>query len=408
MTRVALVCPEPLGHRHPAGVGIRFLELARLLRSSGLEVELLSPDGGSVEGCRAARITPATLREATGRADSVLVQGHAINDLLAHGVERPLVVDLYDPYVIENFHYLEGHGEKVFLHDHATLMASLRAGDCFLCASEAQRMFHAGLLLSVGRINPLLYASDPTARSLLRTVPFGVQPPRRRTSDGLESREIFFGAIYDWYEPRIAIEAIAIARRRDPRLTLTFTHHPNAETTPQSLFGRTRALVDAKGLGAAVRFVPWVAYEDRGSFYDRFALALLTFRPSLETDLAMRTRMFDCFWGGLPVITSSAGGSDPVIAEYRSGTVVAGQEPERYADALLAMLDSPERYREAVKGCARFVADHQWERLARPLVEFCRAPRRDPTREAFATPPPIGGRSEPLLRRLGRRLRGHG
>ena len=34
MTRALLVCPEPLGHKQPAGVGIRFLEMARVLRGA--------------------------------------------------------------------------------------------------------------------------------------------------------------------------------------------------------------------------------------------------------------------------------------------------------------------------------------------------------------------------------------
>ena len=44
MSRVMLVCPEPLGHGQPAGVGIRFLEIARVLRADGHEVTTLAPD----------------------------------------------------------------------------------------------------------------------------------------------------------------------------------------------------------------------------------------------------------------------------------------------------------------------------------------------------------------------------
>ena len=50
MTRVLLVCPEPLGHRQPAGIGVRFLEMAGVLRADGHQITILSPDGGTVEG----------------------------------------------------------------------------------------------------------------------------------------------------------------------------------------------------------------------------------------------------------------------------------------------------------------------------------------------------------------------
>ena len=65
-----------------------------------------------------------------------------------------------------------------------------------------------------------------------------------------------------------------------------------------------------RGYSTFVRFEPWVAYEKRAEYFDRFALSLLTFRQSIETDLSMRTRVFDYLWGGLPVLTSWAPGTD--------------------------------------------------------------------------------------------------
>ena len=406
MSRVLFVCPEPLGHRNPAGVGIRFIELSRAVRGDGHEVEILSPDGGAVEGCAASPISPESLAVSTARADAAIVQGHAANDLLAHGrSDLPTGVDPYDPYPVENFHYFASRGAEVFEHDHATVLRSLRRGDFFLCASEAQRFFYLGMLLATGRVNPALYGRDAAMESLLATVPFGVppwQPPQRA---GFDSREIFFGAIYDWYDPALAVEAVEIARRKDPRLSITFTFHPNAATTPQSLFSRLRANVERTGRSSFVKFEPWVAYEERRPFYDRFALALLTFRPSLETDLAMRTRMFDCFWGGLPVISSSAGGTDPLVARYGSGTVVPSSSAEDYATAILDLLSDGERYGRAREGCRRFVEDHQWDRLAMPLLEFCRAPRRDDTSARFAIEQPAASSAtRPLLERLRRKV----
>ncbi|HEY0789041.1 MAG TPA: hypothetical protein VGE86_10380, partial [Thermoanaerobaculia bacterium] len=307
--------------------------------------------------------------------------------------------------IVENFHYWKERGDEVFRHDHATLMASLAAGDLFLCASEAQRLFYAGLLVASGRLNPELFDADPGLESLIRIVPFGVQPPRPARRDGPIARRIFFGAVYDWYDPFLAVDAVALARQEEPDLTLTFTHHPNADRTPQSLFGRLEKHVESTG-ASFVKLDPWIAYEERGAFYDTFGLALLTFRSSLETDLAMRTRMFDCFWGELPVVTSSAGGTDPLVAQYAAGTVVSGSDPGAYAAAIVELLRSPERYREALRGCRRFTAEHQWTRLLEPLLAFCRAPRRDRTRETFATPAPaLAGRPEPLARRVRRRLR---
>lgn len=374
MTRVLLVCPEPLGHGQPAGIGIRFVEMEKVLRADGHQVTLLDRDA----------ITPEALLRASEAADVAVVQGHAANDLFAHARRMPTVVDLYDPFIIENFHYHASRGGEVFAHDHATLMQSLARGDVFLCASEAQRMFYLGMLLAIGRVNPSAFESDPNLDSLVRIAPFGVAPPRARKPPA--GNHILFGGIYDWYDPILAIDAVA----QIPGATLTFTTHPNPELTPQ---GKTaEAMTYAKGRDF-VRFEPWVAYGDRGAFYDRFACALLTFPQSIETALSMRTRVYDYLWGGLPVVTSSAPGTDEILQRYGAGEVVHSNRAADFAAALTKVLDGRNDATE------RFVADHQWSNTLAPLVEFVRNPSADAQKETIPRPPSIVDRIKRKIRR---------
>jgi glycosyltransferase involved in cell wall biosynthesis len=376
--RVMLVCPEPLGHRQPAGIGIRFLEMERVLRGEGHDVTLLSRDDGA--------FVPETLLRVSGESDVAVVQGHVANDFFAHARPIPTVIDLYDPFVIENLHYFATRGGEVYAHDHATLMNSLLRGDFFLCASKAQRHFYLGALLAAGRVNPLAFERDPTLRSLIAVAPFGVPPPRDSVHD---DATVLFGGIYDWYDPILAIEAVKLARARIPAMTLTFTTHPNPDLTPQGKLAE--AMKHAKGLDF-VRFEPWAAYEQRGAFYDRFAVALLTFPQSIETDLSMRTRVYDYLWGGLPIVTSSAPGTDEILTRYGAGFIVESDSPQAFAHALLAALES-DRLRA---GAQRFVEEHQWPRVLQPLIEFIRAPRKSQP----ASPPSI---LERIKRRIGGR-----
>ena len=367
MTRALLVCPEPLAHKQPAGIGIRFLEIERVLRAEGHEVTLLAPDDGA--------ITPERLEQLTAASDVAVVQGHIANELFAHGRPIPTVVDLYDPYIIENLHYFAARGAEVFAHDHATLMQSLWRGDFFLCASEAQRLFYLGAMLAVGRLNPITFQSDPHFDSLLAVAPFGVPPPRAGAAPrDLEVPRVLFGGIYDWYDPISAIEAIAIARQKLPRITLTFNTHPNPELTPQGKAADAREYVRRKSYDF-VRFEPWVQYNQRAEYYDRFAVALLTFPQSIETDLSMRTRIFDYLWGGLPVVSSSAPGTDDVLERYGAGVVVSTSSALDFADAIVNVVRHEHVHMS--EGAQRFAADHQWSRTLQPLVEFVRAPRAD-------------------------------
>ncbi len=410
MSRVLLVCPEPLGHGQPAGIGIRFLEMAKVLLADSHSVTMLSADGGAVPGCAAAAVSPQSLLQTSEASDVAVVQGHVANELFAHARPIPTVVDLYDPFIVENLHYYATRGAEVFTHDHATLMQSLLRGDLFLCASEAQRLFYLGMLLAAGRLNPIAFENDRHFDQLLRIAPFGVQPPRSRAA--AQGPHVLFGGIYDWYDPILAIDAVAAARAAVPDITLTFTRHPNPELTPQGKTAEAIEYVQRKGYGDFVKFEPWFAYDARGEFFERFAIALLTFPQSLETDLSMRTRIYDYLWGGLPIVTSSAPGTDELLQTYSCGLVVrpessaqndGARDAQRYAVAIRQALG----YRHSLAaGTSAFVAGHQWPQTLAPLREFCRAPRVDPHKDEFAVKLQVPEHPRSFLDRLKRRIGG--
>lgn len=404
MSRVMLVCPEPLGHGQPAGVGIRFLEIARILRRDGHAIVVHSPDAGAVEGCRSAGTDLPSLLAGSESNDVAVVQGHVANDFFDAARPIPVVVDLYDPFIIENLHYHRERGQEVFRHDHATLASSIARGDFFLCASEAQRFFYLGLLLAAGRVNPLLFESDPRFETLLALAPFGVGPARDVVARTERAPDILFGGIYDWYDPVAAIETVAIVRESIPAATLTFTRHPNPGITPQGELAAAMAHVRKKGYDF-VSFVPWTPYEQRAEFFERFALALLTFPRSIETDLSMRTRVYDYLWCGLPVVTSPSPGIDGLLSRYGCGSVLPVASPAAFAAEIVALLGNGDRYDAMLQGTRRFVRDHQWEETLAPLREFCLHPLLDETRQAFTAGMELRDRPDSLIDRIRRRLR---
>ena len=334
-------------------------------------------------------------------ADVAIVQGHAANDFFAHGRPMPTVVDLYDPYIIENFHYYESRGAEVFTHDHATLIQSLVRGDFFLCASESQRLFWLGVMLAVGRLNPIVFETDPRLESLIAIAPFGVPPFRERTAPD-ESR-VLFGGIYDWYDPILAIDAIAMTRESVADISLTFNTHPNPSLTPQGKTAEAMDYVAKHRLDSLIRFEPWFEYERRAEFFDRFTVALLTFPQSLETELSMRTRIYDYLWGGLPIVSSPAPGTNEILAHYDCGIVVDSQSPRVIADAVVRAISEQATMRSATES---FVREHQWSDALRPLRDFCRQPRIDANKETFAVSMHVPERPASILERLKRRIGG--
>ena len=117
-------------------------------------------------------------------------------------------------------------------------------------------------------------------------------------------------------------------------MTLTFIRHPNPSLTPQGKLADAIAYAKRNRYDF-VRFQPWVAYDERAAFFGRFGARLLTFPQSIETDLSMRTRVYDYLWGGLPIVTSSAPGTDELLARYGAGAIVHSGSPSDFAEAIV-------------------------------------------------------------------------
>ncbi|HXT21579.1 MAG TPA: hypothetical protein VN923_12575, partial [Thermoanaerobaculia bacterium] len=246
MTRVALLSSEPVRERM-AGIGIRYLEMARRLPRPGIEVVLVSPakvdEVPAVPG-EVRTFDPARLREQLADCDAAVAQGQLANDLVLACPELPTAIDLYDPWLVENAHYLESLGLDPWRNDHATWVLQLSRGDLFLCAAAEQRLYYAGFLTALGRVNPERLAADPDLARLLVEVPFGVPdelPPHApllpsRGAGDESARRILFGGLYDWYDPFTLLAALE--RLDDVRWELYFVTNPNAELTPQSLLAR--------------------------------------------------------------------------------------------------------------------------------------------------------------------------
>lgn len=421
MSRILVLSPEPVRDRM-AGMGIRASEIARHLARSGHAATLLTPgDPGEAPGSlreagvAIGRLTAGDLGAAAGRHDGAVVSGHVSNDLFRSAPPLPTLVDLYDPFLVENLAYASRLGPDVYRHDHATLSLQLARGDRFLVSSPLQRAFYAGFLLALGRVNPALHADDPALERLLAVAPFGVptDPPksgtaRLRTPEsgiGPDDPVLFFGGVYDWYDPAGLLDVYGRVLESVPACRLVFVASPNPGTTPQSAYARAEETAKARGWwGRSVLFVPWFPYEERGSVYLEATASVLTHRPGLETDLSLRTRGLDFLWAGLPVVSHRGGSMGQLLSETGAGLLVDPDDADALAAALVSVLtDGGLRasLREKARAAAR---GFTWERTLAPVLDFASRPAFDPHKEAFApapvappTPATLRGRLEALL-----------
>ncbi|HEY8712049.1 MAG TPA: hypothetical protein VIM68_04205, partial [Thermoanaerobaculia bacterium] len=84
----------------------------------------------------------------------------------------------------------------------------------------------------------------------------------------------------------------------------------------------------------------------------------------------------------------------------------AGTHTEALARKIVSLLSDEQRLISMREGAARFAAEHQWPDVLEPLREFCRNPRFDKRKDAFAVRLQLPERLPSILDRLKRRIGG--
>jgi glycosyltransferase involved in cell wall biosynthesis len=386
--RVLLLAAEPAGARMP-GSAIRSYELARALEPHA-DVVLAAPQGDDptamdVPVVRFHRADPRPLRAELARATAVVAQPpwpHVAAELRRSGAR--LIFDLYDPEPFEVLEFLRDRPAPlrrlVSTLTMDRIASAFHHGHHLMCASEKQRDLWLGALMAERLVSPARYDRDPTLRSVIDVVPFGVptEPPRsggpgpREALAGVEAEDelvLWNGGIWGWLDAPTAIRAAGELAQRRPRLRLVFM---GAAKQGPARRATEEARATAAELGLVDRVVffhdGWVPYADRADWLLQADCVVSTHLDHLETRFAFRTRVLDCFWAGVPVVCTRGDELAERIEAGGLGETVPEGDPGALAAALERVLDRGRAAYAPALEAAR--ADFAWPRVAAPLVRW--------------------------------------
>jgi glycosyltransferase involved in cell wall biosynthesis len=395
--RILIVSGDRVG-RQMAGPGIRCWGTARHL-SGQFDVTLSAPDECDLEpdGFRVVIAHPdhhPSVWPLVRQSDAVVAQFLPVQTMLrAAQSDVRTIYDLYDPIHLENF-ALDGSATRTArreLNVRATellLELALLTGDSFVCASERQRDLWLGALGALGRLDREQHLRDPSFRSLIDVVPFGLQrdPPRRigQALKGVDDRisasdrvVLWAGGIWDWLDPLTPIRAVArlAETREDVRLVFLGGRHPNPNFTDMDM--RTHAMRLAEELGVRDRSVifneGWVPYEERAAHLLDADIGVSGHFDTLEARFSFRTRMLDYIWAGLPVVGTGGDDMTESIARSGGGMTVGYEDVEGWTSALQALLE-PDANQEARRKIGSLRSTFEWATVVEPLADLASRP----------------------------------
>ena len=382
-----------------AGPAIRAWQLALAL-SAEHEVRLVSTQacGLSHPDFQVSLATPQDIIELEHWCDVFVFQGFLMYQHPVLRTSRKIIVaDVYDPFHLEQLEQARDLGESrrrdVVRSSTEVLNEQLARGDFFLCASQKQRDFWLGQLAAVGRLNPLTYDENESLDALITIVPSGVpdDPPIKTGAAikgvvegiGPDDKVILWGGgIYNWFDPLTLLRAVDKLRARVPDVRLFFLglRHPNVDVPEMRMAVETVALSDTLGLtGTHVFFnEEWVAYDDRQNYLLEADVAVSTHLHHVETAFSFRTRILDYLWASLPVVCTGGDALAQLIEAEGAGIAVPPDDVDALEEALFRVLDDAELQASCRAASGRLAEGLRWSEAVKPLVEFCRAPRRSP------------------------------
>ena len=388
-----------------AGPGIRYWEFANAL-SRRHDVTLATPNEPDVTSDRFAIdwYVDRGMERLVSTHDIVVAQWIPVAvALLARRHGLKIILDSYDPVLLENLEMYLGHNRAKLWTDLAPLKLSLIMADAVVCASDRQRDLWLGALMALGRITPDEYAYDASLRQLVDVVPFGIQAEDPRpTRTGFRQKLgmspgdkvlIWGGGIWDWFDPLSLIEAMALISRSrsDVKLVFMGLKHPNEVVRQMEMASRAVELARRRGvLDRLVYFnYGWVPYNERQNHLLEADVGVSTHFDHAEARFSFRTRIVDYIWAELPIVATKGDAMAEVIAKHGLGVTVDYEDAAGLAHAITSLVDDRHRY-ESIKGkLAATKEQYRWEVVVEPIVRLidahtARPPRRLTPREVAA------------------------
>lgn len=376
---ILLICPVPL-KKQIAGPFMRyyhfFMELEKYYN-----VRMLIPEYQETSETQWYALNRKSINEMGRWADVIIVQG----TMLFHypqikRANKPIVIDLYDPFILENLEY-RGDGliaRLLYEVDLSILRDQLYSGDYYICSNTRQLDFWIGCLSVIGKINVETYSQMKRPTDIIGIVPIGIpsEEPQFtsniRESVGISGDDfvvIWAGGLWKWLDVECLLKAFVLLKQRDKRIKLLIMGG--------NLDEDLKRFCEREGLlGETVYLTDWVPYQERHQFLMSADVGVITHFDNLETKYSHRTRVLDHVWCNLPTISTCGDYLSEWLHTNGAGLQCQFEDSVDLADRILELYEDPIKRSAMINQIHKIKHTFYWEHNMQPLIEYCKQPIR--------------------------------
>lgn len=389
MSKVLIISPDRISESM-SGPGVRYwnfsIQLAKFhevtLVAKNMDF-LTSPEFNTIH----IKDITGSLEKFVLNFDVVILQGLTLFEMpFLKKIKVPLVIDLYDPFIFEILAQEEWTESSMQLYNQQLqiLLEQIQYGDYFICASEKQRDFWIGMLAATMRINPQTFKVDPSFKSLIGVVPFGlpnIDPVKERTVlkgvlNGIKENDkvvIWWGGLWDWLDPKTLVRAMSIIEGSNPNIkcVIVGVKHPDPAFVAHKIVNEVQQLSHELNLtNRTVFFLDWIKYEERMNYLLECDVGISLHFSNIETRYSFRTRILDYLWSKLPMVVTKGDILADIISSYGLGEIVDERDHIGLAQKIIKVIENDE-YRKNFDGIR---ANYYWSQIIGDLNGFCSNP----------------------------------
>jgi len=381
--KILLVTKEPIGNKLNA-MGIRYFEFAKFLGTKYI-VKLMAPYSGGDTSNFSFTYIPYSLKDcvyAVCEADVLIVTNpHPLILFIARLFNKKIILDLYDPTLIENLERIDclPLKEKMQLNSifRSWIKLQIQQSDHYLCANERQKSLWLGVLALLGKLNSKSYSHDKDAGELISMVPTGVSdslPAKshnvlRDVLPGIKETDrilLWVGAPSRFFDCTTLINAMGeISKEKDDIKLVVMSGNPESS----KLLKENVQLSNSLGLtNKTVYFIgEWVPYDKMADYYLESDVGISLHYSHLETYFSMRNRTLGYLWGCLPVIATRGDFLAELIEKNNWGIVVNEKDEHELVEAVTKLLNDSQTYQNCRNAIERDMPDYRWSKVLTKL-----------------------------------------
>jgi glycosyltransferase involved in cell wall biosynthesis len=202
--------------------------------------------------------------------------------------------------------------------------------------------------------------------NLFKPLPAEADLPEAIRAEGRAPRIVFVGGFQPWHGLDILVESFARVHSAMPEARLLLVGDGRARTTVD------RAIT-AHGLGDAVKITGFVPQDQIPRWLSAADIAVLPY-PRLPKELWFsRLKLYEYMASGKAIVASRAGQIAEVIKDGYNGVLTPPGDVDALADALLDLLQDPERRRRlGLQARKQAEKQHSWDQYVRRLETIYR------------------------------------